>query len=762
MKVLLYFLTSVILLLTFSGYAQKSKSLIFIVDKSNSKPIPFALITLQGLNSNYADLVKTDKTGKVSIEIHGKCILLVNSDFYKPATDTINPGENKYITLIKKSPEESGSFYNKVFNLEEVSITAQSIPTTADKSIYDIKLIDRTQINQKGATTLSQLLANEANIDIIQDNFIGSSNMVIQGLSGEHIKFLIDGVPVIGRTNGNIDLSQLNLNDVDHIEIVEGPMSVQYGSNAIGGAINIITKENKKDKVSSNADIYYESVGQYNINTNLEMKKGNNVFNISGGRNFFGGFKKTDSLRSYLWNPKRDYFLNAYYIYNKKAFGLKYESNYYDQLLLNKGNLEPDFNYDKAWDQYFTTERFNNKAEINYHFSNNKFINFIGAYSIYNQYKKTYLKDLTTLNEVLTSNEGDQDTTKLRSIFLRGEFNKYKDSSKVNVQTGFNINSDIATGKRILGNRQEIQDYAVYATSMHTFVNSFTFQPGIRFAYNTKYNSSVIPSLNLKYNFDEAMVLRASYSRGFRAPEIKELYLYFYDSSHEISGNPNLKPEYSHNFNISVNYNDKLKPKPFFNFEGKLFYNIVNNIITLIPTDPTDTKKWSYINIANFKTIGTNLNFGFIINKAILLNTGYTGTGIFEDSKAERSFSFHNYTYYNNLSSSVNYRLEKQNIVLSVYYKYNGRYPLMYFNADNKLVQGYINSYSNLDFSIMKSFRNDKYQMTIGAKNLLNNINISSQGDVSGIAYHTSASNSNPVNWGRTFFIKISYHFSRE
>ena len=74
--------------------------------------------------------------------------------------------------------------------------------------------------------------------------------MSLQGLSGEHIKFLIDGVPVIGRMDGNVDLSQLNMYNVDHIEIVEGPMSVIYGSNALAGAVNIITKENKKAKLT--------------------------------------------------------------------------------------------------------------------------------------------------------------------------------------------------------------------------------------------------------------------------------------------------------------------------------------------------------------------------------------------------------------------------------------------------------------------------------------------------------------------------------
>ena len=79
---------------------------------------------------------------------------------------------------------------------------------------------------------------------ITQDPALGSS-LKIKGLSGNNVKILIDGVPVIGRMGGNIDLSQLNLYNIDHIEMVEGPMSVMYGSDALAGAINIITKENR-------------------------------------------------------------------------------------------------------------------------------------------------------------------------------------------------------------------------------------------------------------------------------------------------------------------------------------------------------------------------------------------------------------------------------------------------------------------------------------------------------------------------------------
>jgi outer membrane receptor for ferrienterochelin and colicins len=73
------------------------------------------------------------------------------------------------------------------------------------------------------------------------------SSVSINGISGEGVKILVNGVPMVGRIDGKIDISQINLTNVERIEIVKGPQSVIYGTDALGGVINIITKEQKDD-----------------------------------------------------------------------------------------------------------------------------------------------------------------------------------------------------------------------------------------------------------------------------------------------------------------------------------------------------------------------------------------------------------------------------------------------------------------------------------------------------------------------------------
>lgn len=86
-------------------------------------------------------------------------------------------------------------------------------------------------------------------------------------------------------------------------------------------------------------------------------------------------------------------------------------------------------------------------------------------------------------------------------------------------------------------------------------------QPSVRFAYNTRYRSPLVPSLNIKYDFKKYFTLRASYGLGYRAPSLKELYLTFKDSNlADINGNVNLKPEQGHSvtlaFDVVVSKNE--------------------------------------------------------------------------------------------------------------------------------------------------------------------------------------------------------------
>ena len=142
--------------------------------------------------------------------------------------------------VVRNENNSDSSFYNK--NLNEVVVTGNYKPTGIDKSVVPTRIISLSKLSPLAAQNVADVLKYQANLRIQQDNILGTG-LTMQGISGENVKILINGVPVNGRQNGNIDLGQLNVNNVERIEIVEGPLSVQYGTNALAGTINIITKK---------------------------------------------------------------------------------------------------------------------------------------------------------------------------------------------------------------------------------------------------------------------------------------------------------------------------------------------------------------------------------------------------------------------------------------------------------------------------------------------------------------------------------------
>ena len=149
-------------------------------------------------------------------------------------------------------------------SLNEVVVTGVSRPTRPQDALANYKVISAATIQSQGAVTLNEVLSNQLNINMSNDGVLGAQ-VRMQGLGGDKVKTLIDGVSLNGREGGNIDMGQINLYNVERVEIVQGPMSIMYGSDALGGVINVIEKQNKKSW-QLQATAHYESIGRYNVN----------------------------------------------------------------------------------------------------------------------------------------------------------------------------------------------------------------------------------------------------------------------------------------------------------------------------------------------------------------------------------------------------------------------------------------------------------------------------------------------------------------
>lgn len=121
-------------------------------------------------------------------------------------------------------------------------VTGQFSPQSMRNSLYKVRTVNSEQIRQKVPTSVQSLLNTEIGIRLSNDMALGETDFELMGMSGNNVKILLDGIPLIDRGATKQSLSQLDVNSIERVEIVEGPMSVVYGTDALAGVINIITK----------------------------------------------------------------------------------------------------------------------------------------------------------------------------------------------------------------------------------------------------------------------------------------------------------------------------------------------------------------------------------------------------------------------------------------------------------------------------------------------------------------------------------------
>ena len=740
-----FLLSSVLLLL---GINISAQTLIRVIDKGTSEPIPYASLFIQGAEKKSKEALITNEKGEIQLPARGIIIVQITSNGYTSILDTIIPGKEHIVYLTASN-----------LQLDDIVVTASAKPISRDKSIYKIDMISSTLIKERASTNLEELLSSQLNVRVEQNGSLGSS-LRMQGLSGEQVKILVDGVPIIGRVNGNIDLTQINLQNADHVEIIEGPMSVIYGSDAIGGVINIISKENTEKNFVLSSNLYYESIGKYNASLSASYHKNHQSISITGSRNFFQGVALAgDTTRTETWRPWLQYNIDGSYIYAIAHHKIKLSSSYFTETYFIPGTpkatrdtlLSKDttlFLKFVAGDAYNITSRFTNTLDYTYSQDKNTF-NVVSSYSTFTRLLKTYTNDLSYLTR--TQDAAGQDTQKLTSAMIRGIWANTS-VQHLQIMAGTELTYDYAVDKADFGTK-DILDAAGFFNLQYLPFKDFSIQPGLRVLYSSRFSAPLIYSLNLKYNLSEDLAIRASYAKGFRAPSLKELYFNFTQLDHNIHGNPNLKPEVSNNLNFAVNFK-KSDSRNFYNIGLTSFFNQIKDKIDYL-VYPNDQLKADYINlpIALYKNFGSNLDFTYQFRN--ILNIGISG-GFTAVSKLSDTTSFF---YSPNFAGNFSYKEKHSKIRFSLNYKYYGKF--IEYTAEKEAgtekyditAQSIAGDYHNLDVQLARGFFNNLIEIAVGAKNIFNNTTVNLNNGAQG--------NNGLVGYGRTLYIKLNFNFEK-
>lgn len=663
-----------------------------------------------------------------------------------------------FAAIATQAQEQMGDTLATRF-LEELVVTGQFEPQSAKKSVYSVRTIPMEIIQARGATKLEDVLNTELNVRFSQDQALGGSNLSLQGLSGQNVKVLIDGVPMVGRqgTSNEININQINPQSVERIEIIEGPMSVVYGADALAGVINIITKKEVVGTWSFNARAQEETAGR-----EYGVEEGTHNQSIGGGyswdkiythldlsRNNFGGWQGNAPERDKQWHPKKQWLASGLVGWKIDKSDIYYRLDYLNENIYNPGIFEGN----EALDQDYITNRLMHQIQGSHEFSDKFNFNGVVAHTNYERKTRTTTINKTTGDKRLALGAGQQDINRFGGTTARGTFH-YKINDKVAIQPGFDINLESGEGGRIQSGTQNINDYAFFSSVEWQIVKGLQIRPGIRVVHNTAYKAPpVIPSVNSKLVLSKHHDLRFSYGRGFRAPSLRELYFDFFDASHAIEGNQTLKSELSHSYNASWNWQIIDKDYTRFSTSLGMFYNTVENMIGY-GQKPGNTRITTYLNIDQFRTKGLTLRNNLKLGK-LTAAVGFSYIGRF-NQYLEAASSLDEFTWSPEVVSTVSYKVPKAGLILSMYHKFTGITP--YFeiaDVDGKetISLAKISSYDWLDLSVQKDlFKN--FIVTTGVRNLLDVKDINNTSVDGGT--HTSGG-SRPIGYGRSYFLGISY-----
>ena len=652
--------------------------------------------------------------------------------------------------------QNSTDTLDKNNQLKETVVTGQYGETSLKNSVYKVKLIDQKRIQQQGAVTLKDIMANELNIRISNDPVLGSG-MNIQGMSGQNVKIMIDGVPVVGREGGSIDLTQINLNNIERIEMVEGPMSVNYGTDALGGVVNLITKKGTKNIIDAGITSYYESSGKYNTGFTTSMSSGKWNMQINGARNFFDGFSYKETGRFMNWKPYTQYFGDINFGRVTKNSSIRMQNSYFEEKVTDRdsGTITPYYAF--GIDHYYFTRRLSSSLFYHKKLNDKYTLDVLGSFNYYRRINNTYSKDLVTLVETIVPATDQQDTTYFYNGMSRGTISANNITKWFAYQAGYEVNYEQNKGSKIQGGVQSIADYNVFGSTELKVANRLMVKPGLRLIYNTKYNAPITPSLNFKWDLRDFLSIRGSYGRGFRAPSLKELYLMFVDPNHNVLGNPNLKAEVSDNLQLATTMEWKAS-EHIFRVEPSAFYNHLYNKISLLQNQTggsSNTIFYRYGNIDEYQSKGVNLNTEYRTPRYSYV-LGYSYAAI--NNKLNNHPETNKFYYSNEVRFNFNYSFPKKNLSLGLFYKFNGKQQIPQLDTKSQsVVLGYINPYSLMDITATKQILSKHVSITAGCKNVLNLKNVSAN-MASGV--HSDISTSAMIGMGRLFFCSLVFQLN--
>jgi outer membrane receptor for ferrienterochelin and colicins len=423
---------------------------------------------------------------------------------------------------------------DSVLNIDQVVVTATRTP----KALKDVPVVTQViglkDIQRSDATNIQDLLINE--LPGLEFSYAMSqeTSLNMNGVNGSAMLFLVDGERLAGETMDNIDYTRLNLDNIGRVEIVKGAASALYGANAVGGVVNLISRENTEpwtlnlnSRYMSEGNNWRNGIrtsfkqGRWNSQTSVQHTCMNTVqltdaFDTKSNIQNLWGNNTLNVKERLIFNPidKLKLIARGGY-FNRHSKRSNYTDNYKDYTaglrsiyeLKKGGNIELSY----AYDQYDKARYVNEKRTHDHDYSNRQHVIHALINLPLNNNILTFGADF--LHDYLTTYQFKNNEAKRQQsydAFLQFDYNPAK---------WLNIVASVRND---------------YFSASHSDATTARLATMLKFT---------------------GFSIRGSYAGGFRAPTLKEMYMNFDMAGiMMIYGNENLKPERSNNYNLALEH----------------------------------------------------------------------------------------------------------------------------------------------------------------------------------------------------------------
>ncbi len=540
-------------------------------------------------------------------------------------------------------------------DLEPVVITASHSPKALKDAPVVTRLITLHDIKIADATNIQDMLTQE--IPGLEFGLAMSqeTSLNMSGFGGNAVLFLVDGERMAGETMDNVDYNRLNLDNVGRIEIVKGASSALYGSNAVGGVVNIISRENI-EPWTANVNSRFNSFGnewrhgatfsfnkaKWNSQTSfqhtkidpVDLPKAHSAEEVAMElMKKAQGLPYDESVLNDDWDISR--------LYGQKTYNVKERLTWRptEQLtLIGRGNYFFRTSERDTHDYHFNGYSAGLKGR--YTWNKDRHLDLSYAFDQYD--KANFLPDGSRTHDHDYSNQQHV----LHALYSHS-------FGKNHLILGADYMHDYLTTYQFVDNASHAQDNVDgYAQFDWNITNQLNIVGSVRYDYfSASAQKALTERLAVVYKFPW-MTFRANYASGFRAPSLKEMYMHFDmgNMGYMIMGNPDLKPEKSHNFNVAVERTNRIRNSGVlngrYNFTLMGYCNIFDKRITTIDGGLYEGMESAlYWNEDGIKVWGVDMSLGHIWDCGVSFRLNYswmheTGNVIYSQFSQPRSHSF--------------------------------------------------------------------------------------------------------------------------